>query len=198
MFTDPLPEAENRLHEAGQAVATTTTEAPANLSATRFQTALRKLGACAPARTWAKGKDYATAWQECQNPDWLLWLLAETSNLSPRTNELLACRFAREVVHLNTDPRVLACLETRARWARGEASDSERASARAAAWAAAQDSARASAWAAAWAARAAAENSARASARASAQAWAAQASAQASARAKQGEIIREMLSQPTL
>lgn len=192
--------------------ATIAPAAPANLSANRLQAALRKLGACEPARTWARRKDYATAWQECRNPEWLLWLLEETNSLSPRANELLVCRFAREVVHLNTDPRVLACIETRERWARGEASDGERESALDSAWdsaweadsawaparasarASARDFARDSAGEAAWAS---ADASARDSSDDSADdsAWA---SAWASARATQCEIIREMFSRPTL
>ena len=52
------------------------------------------------------------------------------------TLRLLACDYAGHVAHLNTDPRVMACIETARRYAHGEATDAELAAARVAAWAA--------------------------------------------------------------
>ena len=101
-----------------------------------LQAALVKLDACDESREWANGKTYTEAWDSCDNSEWLLWLLAETDNLSPITNELLICRFAREALHLTTDPRVLACIEVREAWIIGKATDEERKAARDAAEAA--------------------------------------------------------------
>ena len=128
---------------------TTTPDTPETL-----QTALKALGACADAREWAAGKTYAEAWAQCTNPKWLLWLLQSSDHLPAKTNEALACRFARMVLHLNADPRVLDCIEAREAWIRGEATDEQRAAASAAAWdaasaaasAAARDAASAAAW----------------------------------------------------
>ena len=112
--------------------------APATLSAPRFAAFLCKINACQEARNWANGMDYDTAWNTCHNPGWLLFLLDAVAPLSAINNELLICAFAREVLHLTTDPRVLACIETREAWAAGTATDEERAAAGAAAWAAAR------------------------------------------------------------
>ena len=115
------------------------------LTAPKFAAALRKIKACPDAREWAKGKDYDTAWSMCQNPHWLLFLLDAVAPLTAINNERLVCAFAREVLHLTTDPRVLTCIETREAWAAGKATNEERAAAwaaaRAAAWAAARDAA---------------------------------------------------------
>lgn len=176
--------------------------ATTNLNSKDFATLLKNMNACRKTRKWAKGKDLVTFWTTCHQGDWMFFLLYFATPLDPITNELLACRFAREVQHLNPDPRVLACIETREAWARGEVSDEVRDAARDAAWDAATDAARFPAWAAAWAAsQSAAWTSARAAAEAAARypAWAAAWDATlASARAKQADIIRELVSMPVL
>ena len=194
------------------------------LDAAAFQRWLHQHDACQEARTWAAGKDFATAWATCDRGDWLLWLLDCLPPLDAKLNEALVCRFAREVVHLTSDPRVLACIEVREAWIRGEATDAARAAAGAAAWAAARaaaarDAAReaaagAAAWDAAWdatwhaaraaagdaagdAAKDAAWHAARAAARAAA-GDAAREAAGAAAWAKQAIIVRELVAIPTL
>ena len=67
---------------------------------------------------------------------------------------MLACDFAQEVAHFNADPRVQAAIDTARRYASGDATSAEMASARKAAWAASAmaadfDASEAAAWAAA-------------------------------------------------
>ena len=97
-----------------------------NTLAEQFALALGKINACSEAREWADGLGYDTAWNTCQNPGWMFFLIYKITPLTPIQNELLICRFAREVVHLADDPRVLACIETREAWIRGEVSDEVR------------------------------------------------------------------------
>ena len=195
-----------------------------NLSPVEFANALGKLNLRPKNQIWCEKMDYKTAWWTCQNPAWLILLIEATSHLNPIANELVVCQLAREVVHLNADPRVLACIETREAWARGEASYGKRCAAMAAAMGSAKaafgvalDVALDAAPAAIWAARAVAGvsmwDTARDSARATEWAaagdspwdapWdAATAAATAAARstmeAKQCKIIHELIPQPVL
>ena len=113
---------------------------------------------------------------ESNGLDDALWCLRAVKGRD-REIRLYAVWCARQVQHLNTDPRVSACIDVAERFANGEATDEERAAARDAAWDAARDAAwdaaRDAARAAAWdAARAAAWDAARDAARDAA--WAAQ------------------------
>ena len=38
---------------------------------------LKEINACREAREWAKGKDIAQIWAECDRGDWMLWLAAK-------------------------------------------------------------------------------------------------------------------------
>jgi len=118
---------------------------------------------------------------EINGLDDALWALRSVAGIE-RQARLYACDCAQRVAHLNTDPRVQACIDTARRFANGEAAEQERAAAwdtawaaaRAAAWAAARAAAGAAAGAAAWpTARDAARDAARAAARdaAGAAAW---------------------------
>lgn len=186
-----------------------------NLSAKQFAAALRGMEACHDARKWAEGLDYNTAWSTCHNPGWLFFLIEKVIPLTLEVNDLLVCRFAREVVYLTADPRVLACIETREAWARGEATDDERSAAIDAAWDAVQvdtDSAASdaasdaacsaacsAAWDTAWAAAWAAAQVAAAFVTESDEEWdTAYDAATKTARAKQCDIIRELVTQPEL
>jgi hypothetical protein len=40
-----------------------------------FQAWLTENKACEPARTWAEGKTLPEVWSQCENGDWLMWLL---------------------------------------------------------------------------------------------------------------------------
>ncbi len=135
---------------------------------------------CKAAAAWLETQpDPQAAWQNCQRPDWMLWLLNELNYLDERVMRLYACWCAREtplsdgrrVWDLMTDERSRAAVEVAEFFAAGEAtleelrdaaraaSDAAWAAARAAsdaardaAWAAARAAAGAAAWAAAWAA----------------------------------------------
>ena len=92
---------------------------------------------------------------ESNGLDDALWCLRAVKGRD-REIRLYAVWCARQVQHLNTDPRVSACIDVAERFANGEATDEERAAAGAAAgaaaWDAAGDAAGDAAWAAAWAA----------------------------------------------
>ncbi len=143
---------------------------------------------CHPVAEWLRSLPEGTtpqqAWNQCPQADWLLWLYARR-NADPVVAVRIALDIARTVRHLNTDPRVGACLATVERWlvdpasvsrpdlgasaadaedaagaadAAGGAGDAAAAAARAAMWVA--DAAWAAVWAenearAAWVARAA-------------------------------------------
>ena len=92
---------------------------------------------------------------ESNDLDDALWCLRAVKGRD-REIRLYAVWCARQVQHLNTDPRVSDCIDVAERFANGEATNEERdaagAAAWAAAWAAARDAAGAAAGAAAWAA----------------------------------------------
>jgi len=152
---------------------------------------LQIMGACHDAIDWADGKE---AWDqiinECQRPDWLLWLDDKHNILDDKERRLLACYFVRntpladgrKLWDLLTDERSRNAVRVSERYARGSATDQELIAARAAAWAAAGDAAGDAAWAAAGAAWAAAGDAARA-------AWA----AWAAARAAQAKKLKQIL-----
>lgn len=84
-----------------------------------------------------------------------LWALRSVDGID-RQARLYACDCAQRVAHLNTDPRVQACIDTARKFANGEATEQDRAAAvtaaRAADVAAAGEAAGAAALTAAWAA----------------------------------------------
>jgi hypothetical protein len=54
-----------------------------------FQAWLTENEACEPARTWAEGKTLPEVWSQCENGDWLMWLLNKagyTRNLANGPN----------------------------------------------------------------------------------------------------------------
>jgi hypothetical protein len=134
--------------------------------------------ACQPAMDWLGDRDLATAWAECPEPAWMIWLLDERS-VDPNRMRMLSCRQVREtplhdgrtVWDMLTDPRSRTVVYVAERYARGDATDKEltdaddaawetvlvaaqaadRAAARAAAWAASRYADRAAVWSASWA-----------------------------------------------
>jgi quinol monooxygenase YgiN len=140
---------------------------------------LEQLEACDEAVEWAKGyESLEHAWNECKIPDWMLWLDDNMGLFTDKERRLLACRFVREtpigdgrtVWDLLTDERSRNSVIVAEKFANGEATQEELATASATAWDAAWDAARYAAW---YAARYAAWATARdaASATASAAAW---------------------------
>ena len=154
--------------------------------------------ACAEGRDWALTQPtMVEVWDNCQRPDWLLWILdAIDQRPDDRTMRLFAIWCARNTPlsdgrvtgDLLTDPRSLAALKVAAQFAHGRATSEELS----AAWAAAR-AAEVAAWDAARAAGAAAGAAALAAARGAAwdaagAAWAAAwEAARAAARAATAE-----------
>ena len=164
-----------------------------------FASQLKRLNACSEAREWVGKKSLKTAWRQCENGDWMLWLAGELG-VDRRLLVLAACDCARTALkHVpKGEDRPLKAIEVAEAWTRGEANlDQVRAAARAAANAAnaasaaayaaasAASAAYAAAYTAATSAAAYAANAAYAAAYAAADtaAWAASASAADDARA---------------
>jgi len=148
---------------------------------------LKRMSACSNAVAFAdQHKSLKAAWEACARPDWMLWLLDAVKHEDDKTYRLFACwcvrntplADGRKVWVLLTDKRSRDAVEVAERFAVGEATreelatawvaarvaarDAARASARDAARDAAWDAARDAAWDAAWVA---ARDAARASAR---------------------------------
>jgi len=123
---------------------------------------LKALGACSEAVSWAKDRNWPTAWQECQRGDWMLWLCGTMQGKKGWPERpaivLVACDCAELVLpifekkHPN-DKRVRECIEVTRKWAAGEATIEEVRKARNAADAATATAAAATAAAATAAAR---------------------------------------------
>lgn len=119
---------------------------------------LTKHSACSEAREWAKEfKTLHQAWNECQNPQWMLWALDAVEFKDNQTSRLFACwcvrnipvNDGRKVWDLLIDERSRNAVEVAEKFANGEVDDI----ARSAAWSAA----RSAAWSAAWSAAEAAQ-----------------------------------------
>ena len=123
---------------------------------------LKALNACSEAVSWAKDRNWPTAWQECQRGDWMLWLCGTMQGKKGWPERpaivLVACDCAELVLpifekkHPN-DKRVRECIEVTRKWAAGEATIEEVRKARNAADAATATAAAATAAAATAAAR---------------------------------------------
>ncbi len=147
---------------------------------------LRELDACEDALAWAETQpDAQTAWDACQDPQWMVWLLGAVQ-ADERKRRLFAADCAESVLHLAEERHREVCahaIATARAFANGEATQDQLAAAEASARAAAEASARAAAWAAA-------EASARATGGAAA--WAAaSATARAAARDAQCTNLRK-------
>ena len=103
---------------------------------------LASLHACHRGREWAKPyKTAAAAWAACVNAEWMLWALDQTGYASTvagkRTLRLFACACVRKtplldggtVWDLLTDARLRGAVEVSERYARGQATEGERAAA---------------------------------------------------------------------
>ena len=180
------------------------------------------LGACQEAQDWMEElpSDWTPqqAWDACEHPDWMLWLLGRSKQ--PNTGKLVsaACRIARTVLHLvpADEERPRLAIEAAEEWVKNPSPDTAHAAARAAAdaayaaadaaYAAAHAAARAAAdaaYAAADAAYAAAHAARAARAAAHAAAYAAAHAARAAAHAAYAaadaaacRIIREFFPNP--
>ena len=111
---------------------------------------LHSLGACDDAIKFAdKHLSLKSAWEVCQRPDWMLWLLASIEHQDDKNYRLYACwcvrntplHDGRTVWDLLTDPRSKNAVEVAERYAVGDATQEELATARATAGDAAGDAA---------------------------------------------------------
>ena len=113
------------------------------MSPAHWSDALVAISARDPVVEWARTQpDYATAWEACPDPEWLVWLV-ERLDPDPRhvylwlATCLIAERALRFVPVGEDRPR--RAIECRRAWCRGEATESDLAAARVAAWDAAWD-----------------------------------------------------------
>lgn len=100
---------------------------------------LRRIGI---GREWAGARTIAEFWQQCQRPDWMLWLLEHTGYHDEQVLREFGCWCVRQVWGLLDDPLSREAVEVAERYARGEATAEELTSARSAAL----DAATAAAW----------------------------------------------------
>jgi hypothetical protein len=143
---------------------------------------LERLNACYDARQWATGKTVVEAWNTCQRPDWMFWLLGRAS-VPVKTIALTAVDIAESVAHHAAKyPAVRECIDVVRKYLAGGASLQELLAARSAAQSA-RFAAESAARSAAQSARSAAESAARSAAESAAQsaAWSAAESAAQSA-----------------
>ena len=177
----------------------TQTEKPARTTRRTVSEILRSLDACDEAIAWARpyGTDGATAWAECDNPEWMLWLLGKLSGEpgSPERRKLVGCcaDIAALVlpifeVKFPGDSRVRDCIEVCRKYATGKATLVEVTAAAAATFMAAARAAMAAARAA-FAAVDAAGNAVATSRAAAGAAWAAADSARAAAGAAWAAVV---------
>ena len=118
---------------------------------------LTKKKACQVALDWVETRTLKQAWADCENPQWMLWLLVRLDYNDQQTLRLYACwcaantplRDGRVTWDLLTDSRSRKAILVAIDFANGEATAEELAAARAAA-VAARDAraARAAVWAA--------------------------------------------------
>ena len=95
------------------------------MNATKMATLLRDLGACSPARDWAKGKTLEQIWITCERADWLLWLIGKMCGKKGWPDRkaivLVACdcaELALPYVEIG-DNRPRCAIETARKWVRG-------------------------------------------------------------------------------
>ncbi len=163
-----------------------------------FKDYLIQMRACREAIAWVGDKSSSEAWSQCENPDWMFWLLRLRQHVRKDgwpTKEVfiqLAIDFARSVLHLvSEEDRALKAIEAAEKWLADPSEENRLAAARAADAAVAHAAAPAVAYAARAAARAAAyAAAARAAARAAAYAAAAHAAADAAAHAAVRAAVR--------
>ena len=101
------------------------------MNATEMAKLLRDLGACSPARDWAKGKTLEQIWITCERADWLLWLIGKMCGKKGWPDRkaivLVACdcaELALPYVEIG-DNRPRCAIETARKWVRGDATIDE-------------------------------------------------------------------------
>lgn len=106
------------------------------MNAEQFAEKLNQLNACNDARAWAAEKTLSQAWQECQKPEWMLWLLGRST-----ANKTAIATIAVEIAELSAAnasayPAVAECIAVVKRYLAGTATAEELSAAESAASAA--------------------------------------------------------------
>ena len=90
--------------------------------------------ACDDGAAWAGDQTLQEAWLTCPRPNWLLWALREAGLRDLIKDRRFACRCARDVWHLLTDPRSRNAVEATERLCEGLVTEGELGAAELAAW----------------------------------------------------------------
>ncbi len=85
---------------------------------------LKSLGACSEAIEWLGKRDLATAWKECERPDWMLWLAGRI--VDRKLLVKAACKCAELALPIfeaeyPKDTRVRNCIAVTLMWVAGKA-----------------------------------------------------------------------------
>jgi hypothetical protein len=104
----------------------------------KFKDKLKKLGACSDAIKWVGNRGAQKAWDECESPNWMLWLDRETGLLTDKQRRMLACDFAEKVLPIfekkyPNDDRPREAIEVARGFVNRKATEKERKAAAAAA-----------------------------------------------------------------
>lgn len=80
-----------------------------------FREYLIDKNACGESLSWLKNRTSTEAWNECENPQWLLWWSQQ--NLQEiKIYVSISCKFARLVLHLTNLPETLLAIEAAEKW----------------------------------------------------------------------------------
>ena len=82
-----------------------------------FKSQLEAMKACKEAIDWVDEMTLEEARSKCERIDWMLWLVAR---VDVRLVVECAAKFARTVLHLNADARVLAAIKIAEQYVRAE------------------------------------------------------------------------------
>jgi hypothetical protein len=83
----------------------------------KFKNELVKIGACQIAINWVGDRDIITAWKECDNINWMMWL-ADHCNIEKKYFVMIACACARTALQYVTkgEERPLRAIEAAEKW----------------------------------------------------------------------------------
>ena len=100
------------------------------MNAEELDVQLRAMGACREAVEWSKGKTFSEAWQQCERPDWMVWLCGRMCGAAGWATRqqivLLVCEFAESSLSIfekryPNDQRPRKAIEAARAWANGDA-----------------------------------------------------------------------------
>ncbi|HUU88606.1 MAG TPA: hypothetical protein VMX17_12755 [Candidatus Glassbacteria bacterium] len=73
------------------------------MSRVKFYNYLNKIQACDPAVKWVKKKTLKPAWERCENPLWMMWLVLEISESGPFKKSYQGEYLRRNIVRSTLD-----------------------------------------------------------------------------------------------